>query len=152
MTSPNAMDGPPVPAAGPVERIECRVCYADTDAMGIVYYARYLRWFEMGRTEWLRTRGIPYQDLEHHGIRLPVSEAHCQYRAPARYDQRLMIETRTDPSVRGSLRFDYRILAAPTDEPLAVGYTRHAFVDHDYRVIRPPRWLRIKLAPRGPTD
>jgi acyl-CoA thioester hydrolase len=82
---------------------EVRVRYAETDQMGVVYYANYLVWFEIGRVELLRSLGLAYSDLEkEHETILPVVEANCRYKAPARYDDRITIETR--PSLlRGSV-------------------------------------------------
>src|SRR4030066_2178845 len=91
-------------------RIEIRVTYAETAAMGIVYYANYLRWFEMGRTEFIRNLGFPYKKLEEEGIYLPVSEVFCKYLVSARYDDVLTIETAVDLLRRASIQFTYRIL------------------------------------------
>jgi acyl-CoA thioester hydrolase len=111
-----------------------RVRYAETDQMGIVYYANYLVWFEIGRVELLRTLGLSYRMLEvEHGCILPVVEATCRYRAPARYDDEILIETR--PTVlRGAvIKFGYRILrkAAEGEDPklLAEGETVHVVCD-----------------------
>ncbi|HEY1159851.1 MAG TPA: thioesterase family protein [Terracidiphilus sp.] len=113
---------------------EVRVRYAETDQMGIVYYANYLVWFEIGRVELLRSLGLAYSQLEiDHQCILPVIEASCRYKAPARYDDRILIETR--PSLlRGSvLKFAYRILrkASEGEEPrlLAEGETVHVVCD-----------------------
>ncbi len=111
-----------------------RVRYAETDQMGIVYYANYLVWFEIGRVEVLRTLGLSYSELEtEHGCILPVVEATCRYRAPARYDDEILIETRP-ALLRGSvLKFAYRILRKEADgaEPtlLAEGETVHVVCD-----------------------
>jgi acyl-CoA thioester hydrolase len=90
---------------------EVRVRYAETDQMGIVYYANYLVWFELGRVELLRSLGLAYSRLEtDHGCILPVIEASCRYKSPARYDDEILIETRP-AMLRGSvLKFAYRIL------------------------------------------
>jgi acyl-CoA thioester hydrolase len=111
-----------------------RVRYAETDQMGIVYYANYLVWFEIGRVEVLRTLGLSYRELEtEFGCILPVIEATCRYRSPARYDDEILIETR--PSLlRGSvLKFAYRILRKEVNgaEPalLAEGETVHVVCD-----------------------
>jgi len=113
---------------------EVRVRYAETDQMGVVYYANYLVWFEVGRVELLRSLGFSYSVLEtQHECILPVVEATCRYRSPARYDDRILIETRP-ALLRGSvLRFAYRILrkAPPGVEPtlLAEGETTHVVCD-----------------------
>lgn len=111
-----------------------RVRYAETDQMGIVYYANYLVWFEIGRVEVLRTLGLSYRELEtEHGCILPVVEATCRYRAPARYDDEILIETRP-ALLRGSvLKFAYRILRKDADGAvqtlLAEGETVHVVCD-----------------------
>jgi acyl-CoA thioester hydrolase len=118
---------------------QVRVRYAETDQMGIVYYANYLVWFELGRVELLRSLGLTYSRLEtDHGCILPVIEARCRYRAPARYDDEILIETRP-AMMRGSvLKFAYRILRkAPEGEEqtgkgqtlLAEGETVHVVCD-----------------------
>ena len=111
-----------------------RVRYAETDQMGIVYYANYLVWFEIGRVEVMRHLGMSYSQLEtQHKLILPVVEANCRYRAPARYDDQILIESR--PSLlRGAvLKFAYRILrkAHEGDEHtlLAEGETVHVVCD-----------------------
>ena len=111
-----------------------RVRYAETDQMGIVYYANYLVWFEIGRVELLRSLGLAYSQLEkEHECILPVVEASCRYRSPARYDDEILIETRP-ALVRGSvIKFAYRILrkGAEAAEPtlLAEGETVHVVCD-----------------------
>ena len=111
-----------------------RVRYAETDQMGIVYYANYLVWFEIGRVELLRSLGLAYAQMEtDHGLILPVIEASCRYRSPARYDDEILIETRP-ALLRGSvLKFAYRILRkAPEGDDhkvLAEGETVHVVCD-----------------------
>ncbi|MGA3263067.1 MAG: thioesterase family protein [Terracidiphilus sp.] len=114
---------------------EVRVRYAETDQMGIVYYANYLVWFEIGRVELLRALGLAYSRLEiDHQCILPVIEASCRYRAPARYDDEILIETRP-AYLRGSvLKFAYQIWrkASPKGEErklLAEGETVHVVCD-----------------------
>ena len=113
---------------------EVRVRYAETDQMGIVYYANYLVWFEIGRVELLRALGLTYNRLEiEHQCILPVIEACCRYRAPARYDDQIVIETR--PSMlRGSiLKFAYQVWRKATEAEerklLAEGETVHVVCD-----------------------
>lgn len=118
----------------PVTTHQVRVRYAETDQMGIVYYANYLVWFELGRVELLRSLGLAYSQLEReHECILPVVEATCRYRSPARYDDQILIETRP-AMLRGSvLKFAYRILRRGSDgaEPtlLAEGETVHVVCD-----------------------
>jgi len=114
---------------------EVRVRYAETDQMGIVYYANYLVWFEIGRVELLRSLGLAYSQLEkEHQCILPVVEATCRYRSPARYDDRILIETRP-VRLRGSLiKFGYCIYRKADQEGkecelLAEGETAHIVCD-----------------------
>jgi acyl-CoA thioester hydrolase len=113
---------------------EIRVRYAETDQMNVVYYANYLVWFEVGRVELLRALGFSYRQLEQeHGCILPVIEATCRYRSPARYDDQILIETRP-ALLRGPvLKFAYRILRKAEEgaDPtlLAEGETVHVVCD-----------------------
>ena len=117
---------------------QVRVRYAETDQMGIVYYANYLVWFEIGRVEMLRSLGLAYSQMElEDRCILPVVEASCRYRAPARYDDEILIETRP-ALVRGSVvKFAYRILRKAADgaEPtlLAEGETVHVVCDEQLK-------------------
>jgi acyl-CoA thioester hydrolase len=129
-------------------RVELRVIYGDTDQMGIVYYANYLRFFEAGRGALLRERGRSYKDIEALGFQMPVMEAHVKYVRPARYDDLIVVATRID-AVRGaSVRFVYDISRG--DEAIAEGTTEHACVGPSGRPTRIPQELRDLLqAPRG---
>ena len=126
-------------------RIETRVTYAETDAMGIVYYANYLRWFEMGRTELMRTLGIAYKDMEDQGIYLPVSEVFCKYHASAKYDDVIIIETSIEFLKRASIQFAYRLWRKEDEVELVSGTTLHAFLDREGRIVRVPASLKEKL-------
>ena len=115
---------------------EVRVRYAETDQMGVVYYANYLVWFELGRVELLRSLGLAYSQLEtDHGCMLPVIESRCRYRSPARYDDEILIETRP-AMMRGTvLKFAYLIYRKTNQEGkepkllLAEGETTHVVCD-----------------------
>src|SRR5271167_1287607 len=134
---------------------EVRVRYAETDQMGIVYYANYLVWFELGRVELLRSLGLTYSRLEtDHGCILPVIEARCRYRAPARYDDEILIETRP-AMMRGTvLKFAYRILRKATEGGektlLAEGETVHVACDD--KLQRKPLPEKYEAALRGLMD
>ncbi|GBC63619.1 acyl-CoA thioesterase [Desulfonema ishimotonii] len=123
-------------------RTTYRVIYGDTDQMGVVYHANYLRWFEMGRSELFRHIGLTYKAIEAKGLSLPVSEAWCKYLHPARYDDVLVIETTLDGTVRAGMKFDYRILRESDEKPLVNGFTRHACLSAEGRVVRPPGFLK----------
>jgi acyl-CoA thioester hydrolase len=137
---------------------EIRVRYAETDQMNVVYYANYLVWFEIGRTELLRAAGLTYDSLEkEHGCILPVADAHCRYRSPAHYDDTILIET-TAALIRGSIvKFSYRILRKNVDASatvLAEGETTHVVCDAQMnRVALPKQYIEalksVAEAPRG---
>ena len=97
--------------------------------MGVVYYANYLVWFEVGRTEWLRQAGWTYRDMERDGISLPVIEAHCEYRQPARYDDEIEIATNGALVTPVRIRFDYVVSGTTAGVLVAVGHTVHAALD-----------------------
>lgn len=123
-------------------RHSVRVPYAHVDQMGVVYYANYLVYFEMARSEMMREAGLPYSELEARGLRLPVIEAHCEYKAPARFDD--LVEIRTLCSeIRGArVRIEYELSRGGV--LLATGHTVHACVSPEGRVIRPfPELSRI---------
>jgi len=122
-----------------------RVIYGDTDKMGVVYYANYLRWFERGRSEFLRQLGVPYGEIEARGIHFPVVEANCHYTKPARYEDLVSIETRLDFVSRATLAFSYRILRQGEEAPLATGSTKHACIDVAGKVLRIPTELARTL-------
>ena len=121
-----------------------RVRYAETDRMGVVYYANYLVWFEVGRTEWLRRTGWSYREMEQDGVSLPVIEAHCDYRRPARYDDEIEIRTRATRLTPVRVRFDYDVRRE--DVVVASGYTVHAALDGAGRPRRLPARVAEVLA------
>lgn len=114
-----------------------RVLFADTDAMGIVYYANYLRWFETGRVELMRKLGMAYREMTGIGIHLPVTEASVRYLSPARYDDLLAIHAEVRDLKRASIAFGYRI-EKEEGNLLADGITVHAFTDGDGKIVRVP--------------
>ena len=126
-----------------------RVRYAETDRMGVVYYANYFVWFEVGRTEWLRETGSTYREMERDGISLPVIETHADYRRPARYDDDLEIQTTATLVSPVRIRFDYAVCRDGEDTPLATGYTVHAALDSNARLCRLPAQVREILNPAG---
>lgn len=119
-----------------------RVIYGDTDTMGVVYHANYLRWFEIGRSELFRAIGLPYLEIEARGFMLPVSEVTCKYLAPARYDDVVVIDAALNLGFRAGMQFDYVISSADGSVIHATGQTRHAFVNPDGKVVRPPDFVR----------
>jgi acyl-CoA thioester hydrolase len=128
--------------ASPPSHSRLRVRYAETDQMGVVYYANYLVWFEVGRTDLLRAAGWTYRDMEVDGFSLPVVEAHCAYRRPAKYDDE--IEVRTTGAMLSPVRvqFTYEIVRVGDAATLATGTTVHATLDRAGRPCRLPDRVR----------
>jgi len=118
-----------------------RVIYGDTDQMGVVYYANYLRWFERGRSEFLRQIGLPYAQIEAAGFHFPVAEVNCRYAQSARYDDVIEIATTLVELSRVSFLFEYKISRQADRLLLATGSTKHACIDHDGQVKRIPKML-----------
>ena len=124
-----------------------RVRYAETDKMGYAYYANYLTWFEVGRCEWLRSLGFTYRDMEEQdGAMLPVIEAHCEYRQPARYDDEIEIRARGELLSPVRVKFHYDVVRRPDGATTASGYTVHASTDLQGRPKRLPARVRTLFA------
>ena len=115
-----------------------RVRYAETDKMGVVYYANYLVSFEVGRTDLLRREGWSYREMETNGFALPVVEARCEYRQPARYDDELDVQTSGVMMSPVRVRFDYAVIRVSDGTLLAEGHTVHASLDPNGRPRRLP--------------
>jgi len=122
-----------------------RVIYGDTDQMGVVYYANYLRWFEMGRTELLRQIGAPYSEVEKRGLFFPVTEVSCRYLRSARFDDEIAVDTVLQTLGRATLVFAYTIRRKSDGELLVEGWTRHACLDRRGKVIKIARELEAVL-------
>jgi acyl-CoA thioester hydrolase len=121
-----------------------RVRYAETDKMGVVYYANYLVWFEVARTDLLRSLGWTYREMEVAGVSLPVIEAHCDYKRPARYDDEIEVRTEGQMLSAVRIRFNYTVLRREDGMVAAAGHTVHAAVDPSGRPCRMP--ARVKQA------
>jgi acyl-CoA thioester hydrolase len=123
-----------------------RVRYSETDKMGIVYYANYLVWFEIGRAEYCRVRGFSYKDMEeNYDAFLVVAESYCRYKAPAYYDDELLIRTHITELRRRSLRFGYEIVRASDGHIIAEGETGHVVTDSSGRVRSFPEGYAQRL-------
>src|SRR4029077_1985468 len=123
-----------------------RVRYAETDKMGVVYHANYLIWFEIGRTEFCRARGFSYRDLEEdENAFLVVAESYCRYKAPAYYDDELIVRTHITELRRRSLRFGYEIVRASDGQVVAEGETGHVITDSNGRVRSFPEGYAQRL-------
>jgi acyl-CoA thioester hydrolase len=123
-----------------------RVRYAETDQMGVVYYAHYFVWFEVARAELLRQQGWSYREMEESGVILPVIEAYCEYRRPARYDDQVEVhaEGRLASPVR--MEFQYAVNVTGQVGVVASGRTAHAAVSRDGRPCRLPDRIRQAFA------
>jgi acyl-CoA thioester hydrolase len=119
-----------------------RVRYAETDKMGVVYYANYLVWFEIGRTDLLRHAGWSYREMEADGFALPVVQAHCDYRQSARYDDELDIVTTGELLSPVRVRFTYEVVRVRDAAALAAGYTVHASINQNGKACRLPDRVR----------
>lgn len=110
--------------------------------MGYVYYAEYLHLFERGRSEYIREAlGLSYAEIERRGILLPVREATCRYRRPARYDDLIHIRTGISEIGRASVSFVYAVTDSERKTLLAEGFTQHACVNEEGRPVRAPEWF-----------
>ena len=131
-----------------MDEARIRVIYADTDQMGVVYHGNYFRFFEFARGEFFRTRGRSYRELEGQGLALPVVEASCSYRSPARYEDLLVIRTRVTELRRASLTFSYELVR--DTEPsrlLTTGFTTHACMTREGKPTRLPEALVALVTP-----
>ena len=123
-----------------------RVRYPEVDPMGVAHHTHFFVWFEVGRTELLRDLGCTYGEMEKRGIFMPVVEAECRYRSPARYDDRLEVETELEGIFASRVAFSYHLRREGTHRPLAEGKTVHATVNRDGEVIRLPAAYRDLLS------
>lgn len=123
-----------------------RFIYGDTDQMGVVYYANYLRLFEMGRNEYMRRTGTTYKEVEARGLMLPVTRAELSYRKSGKYDDLVDIETKVAKAKGARVVFSYDI-KDQDGNVLVSGMTEHAVVDMEGRVVRLPGELIAALGP-----
>ncbi|MCZ6669708.1 MAG: thioesterase family protein [Acidobacteria bacterium] len=127
-------------------RTEVRVRYHETDAMGIAHHSSHLVWFEIGRTELMRARGISYAELEREKIFLPVVEVACRYHLPVRYDDQVLVETEVAELGAARIRFSYRVLRLKDEKLIATGSTLHAALNGRGTVTRLPAKIREVLS------
>jgi len=123
-----------------------RVRYAETDQMRVVYHANYLVWFEVARTDLLRSLGWSYREMEAAGVSLPVIEVHADYRQPARYDDELEIEARGRLLSPVRMEFQYTVRLRTDQTVVATGYSRHAAIGPSGRPCRLPARVRDVFA------
>ena len=133
----------PIDAQKSTSTMELRVRFCETDLMGIVHHGSYLVYFEAGRVEWLRRRGVTYADWANRGVHLPVVEAHVGYKAPSRFDDLLVVETTLSELRSVSMKFSYAIRRSGT--LIAEGYTRLGCIDAQHKLLRIPDHMRDVL-------
>jgi|ERR1017187_4513298 acyl-CoA thioester hydrolase len=125
---------------------QVRVRFEETDMMGVVYYSKFLVWFEVGRVSLLRDKGLPYKELSAEGIGLPIVQAHADYQAPARFDDELLVKTRIKEMGTTSVTFENEVYRLPGRELLCTGHTVHVVVGKDGRPMPIPEALRARLS------
>lgn len=130
-------------------RYEYQVIFGDTDQMGVVYYANYLRFFEGARASYWRALGRTYKDLEDAQVAMPVIEAHCNYKRPARYEDLIAVDVSVSEMRGASLRFAYEVRCG--NVLLADGYTRHAVIGPNGRPRSIPDFMRELVTPTTPS-
>jgi len=127
-----------------------RVRYAETDQMGVVYYANYLVWMEVGRGAWCKSRGFEYKQMElEDGVILAVAEAHCRYASPARFDDEVVVRTWVEEANARIVRFAYEMVLAEDGRKLATGETKHIFLSRDLRPCRVPAKYQEHFPPHA---
>ena len=127
-----------------------RVRYAETDQMGVVYYANYLVWMEVARVDYCKSVGFSYGEMEREdGIFLAVAEAHCRYLYPARFDQDVTIETTLADAHPRMVSFAYEIRLTEGGRKLATGETKQVFVGRALKPVRLPETYRAKFGITG---
>lgn len=120
-----------------------RVRYAETDQMGVVYYANYFVWMEVGRVEFCKARGFSYKEMEERdGVMLAVAEASCRYSSAARFDEEVVVKTWIAEVSSRMLTFGYELRAAADGRKIATGETRHVFCGRDLKPCRMPAKYR----------
>lgn len=126
-----------------MNKLDIRVSYRDTDKMGVVYYANYLVFFEMGRTELMRQIGFSYDDMEKQGLYFPVVNAQCNYHAPAHYDELITVETSICEIKNVTVTFAYKITL--DGKTLVTGTTKHPLVNYAFKPTRIPQNIKELL-------
>lgn len=139
------LDPGPVRTGEYVGRVPITVRYSETDAQAVVYHANFLVYFEVGRSDWVRAAGYPYRNLEEDGYALVVAEGHLRFIAPARYDDRLIVETRLVEVRTRSCTFHYRVVYEAGAKALVEGWTAHVCIGADRRAVPIPEGLAAAL-------
>jgi acyl-CoA thioester hydrolase len=145
--SPNSENSSPDPALAsptPVE-LTVRVRYSETDRMGVAHNKNYFEWFEIGRTEFFRRKGIPYRSLEAKGYFLVVVEAFCRYKKALHYDDTFNVHVRLCEMTPKKANFAYQLWSKDRSTLIAEGYTTHLVTNRNTEVCKLPPYLFLKL-------
>tara|TARA_Y100001980_G_scaffold34249_1_gene11894 strand:- start:1814 stop:2212 length:399 start_codon:yes stop_codon:yes gene_type:complete len=122
-----------------------KVYYKDVDKMGIVYYSRYLEYFEESRTELLSSLGLNVSDIEKLGIILPVISCHCEFKKGARFEDIILVRSWIEERPRSTLKISYEAILKKTNDLLVKGYTIHAFVNSNWKAVKPSYKILEKM-------
>ena len=136
------MVNPPASFRCTTREIEFRVRYAETDQMGVVYHANYLVWCEIGRTDFIRSLGMSYAEMERSGIALAVSDLSARFHAPARYEDLVRVRTTLVDLRSRLIAFEYLVSNAETGQRLATAQTRLVSIDPDGHPVAMPEHIR----------
>jgi acyl-CoA thioester hydrolase len=126
--------------------VKLRARFAETDAMRVVHHTEYFVWFEVARTELLRSLGLPYTEIQKRGFHIPLVEAMANYKAPARYDDEVEVKIQAGKVGRSSIRLDYEVTKLPGKELLCTGHTVHVLIGEDGKPKEIPADLRERLS------
>ena len=126
--------------------VRLRARFAETDAMRVVHHTEYFVWFEVARTELLRSLGLPYTEIQKRGFGMPLVEAFANYKAPARYDDEVEVKVWPSRFGRSSVRLDYEVTKLPAKELLCTGHTVHVLIGPDGKPKKIPDDIRKSLA------
>jgi len=123
-----------------------KIRYSEVDKMGRAYNAHYLVWFEVGRTDFFRERGVVYSKLENeHKLFLPVREAYCKFKSPISYDDEIVVNTECNQIDSKRIKFSYKIENINTGKISALGYTIHVFIDSSGKIVLIPKFIIEKF-------
>jgi acyl-CoA thioester hydrolase len=130
---------------GRVSEVKIRVRYAETDQMGVVYHSNHFVWFEVGRVEFFRELGFSYKDMEQQdGCHIAVVDARCRYKAPARYDDEVVVRTQLKNARESMVHFGYELVRASDGLLLAEGETMHVVIDREMKKTPiPEKYMQI---------
>jgi len=130
---------------GRISEVTIRVRYAETDQMGVVYHANHFVWFEVGRVEFFRQLGFSYKDMEQqYGCHIAVVDARCRYKAPARYDDEVVVRTQLKNARESMVHFAYELVRASDGVLLAEGETMHVVIDREMKKTPiPEKYMRM---------